>query len=104
MKTKNVQFLKQSEFHLRHLGKDLSQARPLTSDVSHCVRVTLILKVVLSKCKKLEDSLKSIKDLVQNKNCTEITSDEQNSLDHGETRLTPQDEFGSTPFQLRWWK
>ena len=29
MKTNNIQFLKQSEFHLRHLGKDLSQARPL---------------------------------------------------------------------------
>ena len=36
-------------FHFRHVGKDLSQTSPVTSDVSHCVCVTLILiKVVLS--------------------------------------------------------
>ena len=38
----DVQF-KQNEFHFHHLGKDLSRARPVMSDVSNCVRVTLIL-------------------------------------------------------------
>ena len=29
--------IQQNDFHLRHLEKDLGRARPVTSDVSHCV-------------------------------------------------------------------
>ena len=72
----------------------------LTSDVSHCVRVTLILSmVVLSKCRKLEISLKSIKDVLQNNGCAELTSDRRTSLDHSWTHQTSLAEFGSSPFQ-----
>ena len=77
---RDVQY-KQNEFHFRHLGMDLNRAWPVTSDVSHCVRVTSILiMVVLSKYRKLETSLKSIKDVLQNNNCTERTSDERRRL------------------------
>ena len=72
----------------------------MTSDVSNCVRVTLILiKVVLLKCRKLEISLKSIKDFFQNIDCTELTSDERTSLVQSETHMTSLTEFGSSPFQ-----
>ena len=51
---RDVEF-KRNEFHIRHLGKGLRRARPVTPHVSHCVRVTLILvEVVLSKCRKLK--------------------------------------------------
>ena len=53
---------KENEFHIRHLGINLSRARPVTTDVFHCVRISLILiKVVLSKCRKIEISLKLLK-------------------------------------------
>ena len=69
---------KQNELHFRHRGKDLNRAWPVTSNVSRCVRVTLILiKVVLSKCRKLEISLTIIKDLFQNNDCIELTSAER---------------------------
>ena len=98
---RNVQF-KQNEFHFHHIGKDLSRPRPVMSDVSHCVRVTLILiKAVLSKCRKVEISLQSFKDLFQNNNCTELTSDERTSPDHSGTHLTSLAEFGSSSFQDR---
>ena len=49
------------------LDKDLSRVRPVTSHVSHCDRATLVLiKVVLSKCRKLGTSLTGVKDLFQN--------------------------------------
>ena len=55
----------------------------MTSDESHCVRVTLILiKVFLSNCKKLVISPKSTKELFQNSDCTELTTDERRLLDY----------------------
>ena len=76
------------------------KSRPVTSDVSQSVRVTLIFtKIVLSKCRKLETSLKSIKDVRQNSDCTEPTSDEWTSLDRTWTHLTSLAEFGSSPFR-----
>ena len=85
VRKETIQF-KQNGFHFRHLRKDLSQARPVTSDVSHYVRVTLILiKAVLSKCRKLEILLKSFKDLFQSIDNIELMSDERTSLDHNYT-------------------
>ena len=71
----------------------------MISDVFHCVRVTLI-KVFLSNGRKLEICPKSIKEVFQNNDCTELTTDERMSLDHSRTHLTSSlDEFGSSPFQ-----
>ena len=72
----------------------------MASDVSHCVRVTLILiKFVLSKCRKLEISLKSIEHLFQNTDCTELASDKRTLFNHSGTHLTSLAEFVSSPFQ-----
>ena len=81
---------------------DLIRARQVTSDVSHCVRVTFIhIKVVLSKCRKFEISLKHIlkRSFFQNNDCTELTSDERTPLDHSGTHLTQLTQFGSSPCQ-----
>ena len=72
----------------------------MMSDISHYDRVNLILiKVVLSKCRKLEISLKRIKDLFQNNHCTELTSNERMSFDRSGAHLTSLAEFGFSPFQ-----
>ena len=69
------------------------------SDVSHCVRVTLILiNVVLSKCRKLEISLKVLK-IFSKQRLHVAYEDERTSLDHSGTHLTSPAEFGSSPFQ-----
>ena len=52
-----------------------------------------------SKSRKLETSLKIIKDLLQNNDWTELTIDERTSLDHSGAHLTSLAEFGSSPFQ-----
>ena len=72
----------------------------MTSDVSRCVRVTLILiKLVFSKCRKLEISVKYIKDLFQNNDCTELKSNERTSFHYSRAYLTSSAVFASSPFQ-----